>query len=45
MAHYAAFDVSDKETAIHVAFPRFHGHCCAADAAAWNAACFCSGVR
>jgi hypothetical protein len=22
MAHYAAFDVSDKETAIHVGLPR-----------------------
>ena len=28
-----------------LAFPRFHGHCCAAEAAAWNAASFCSGVR
>jgi transposase-like protein len=28
-----------------VAFTRFHGHCYAADAAAWNAASFCSGVR
>jgi hypothetical protein len=28
-----------------VAFTRFHGQCCAAEAAAWNAATFCSGVR
>ena len=28
-----------------VAFTRLHGHCYAADAAAWNAASFCSGVR
>jgi hypothetical protein len=25
--------------------PRLHGQCCAAEAAAWNAAIFCSGVR
>jgi len=29
----------------HLAFPRFHGQCYAAEAAAWNAATFCSGVR
>jgi transposase len=29
----------------YVALPRFHGQCCAAEAAAWNAAIFCSGVR
>jgi hypothetical protein len=28
-----------------VDLPCFHGHCYAADAVAWNAAIFCSGVR
>jgi hypothetical protein len=28
-----------------VGFPRFRGHCYAADAAGWNAAAICSGVR
>ena len=28
-----------------VALPHFHGHCYAADAAVWNVAAFCSGVR
>ena len=28
-----------------VGFPRLRGHCYAADAAGWNAAAFCSGVR
>ena len=28
-----------------VALSRFHGQCCTAEAAAWNAATFCSGVR
>jgi hypothetical protein len=28
-----------------LALPRLHGQCCAAEAAAWNAATFCSGVR
>ena len=28
-----------------LAFTRLHGHRYAADAAAWNAAIFCSGVR
>jgi hypothetical protein len=28
-----------------VAFPRFHGQCYAAEAAAWNLAIACSGVR
>jgi hypothetical protein len=27
-----------------LAFPRFHGQCYAAEAAAWKAATFCSGV-
>jgi hypothetical protein len=30
--------------AVSLAFPRFHGQCYAAEAAAWNAATFCSGV-
>jgi hypothetical protein len=37
--------VSQGRSEAEVAFPRFHGHCCAAEAAAWNAASFCSGVR
>jgi hypothetical protein len=28
-----------------VALTGFHGHCYAAEAAAWNAATFCSGVK
>ncbi|MDT8333788.1 hypothetical protein RQ831_22280 [Roseomonas gilardii] len=28
-----------------LALPHFHGHCYAADAAVWNVAAFCSGVR
>jgi hypothetical protein len=28
-----------------VAFPRFHGQCYAAEAAAWNLAIACAGVR
>jgi hypothetical protein len=32
------------EMLVQVAFPRFHGQCYAAEAAAWNAATFCSGV-
>jgi len=34
--HYAAAGT--------LAFPRFHGQCYAAEAAAWKAAIFCSGV-
>ncbi|MDT8278349.1 hypothetical protein RQ734_19995 [Roseomonas mucosa] len=30
---------------LQVALPHFHGHCYAADAAVWNVAAFCSGVR
>lgn len=30
---------------IALALPHFHGHCYAADAAVWNVAAFCSGVR
>ena len=30
---------------LELALPHFHGHCYAADAAVWNVAAFCSGVR
>ena len=38
------FDIC-KRFAARLALRRLHGQCCAAEAAAWNAATFCSGVR
>ena len=37
-------DQGVKAAASRLAFPRFHGQCYAAEAAAWKAAIFCSGV-
>ncbi len=42
--HHQRRELRDRLRA-NVAFTRYHGHCYAADAAGWNAAAFCSGVR